>query len=115
MGRTQASGSFLLLQMSRVSGKPYFVYILWSVSALRFYIGISENPDARLLQHNSGISKWTSRYIPWEMVHVEPYANYSDARRRELLLKKQKGGVGFYTLTGLDSLRFRKKPPPSDS
>jgi putative endonuclease len=101
--------------MSRVSGRPYFVYILWSASASRFYTGISEDPDSRLLQHNAGLSKWTSRYPPWELVHVEPYANYSDARKRELALKRQKGGVGFYALTGLDPLRFRNKPTPSGS
>jgi len=39
--------------MSRVEGKPYFVYILWSACASRFYIGISEDPVHRLEQHNS--------------------------------------------------------------
>jgi putative endonuclease len=101
--------------MSRVSGKPYFVYVLWSSSASRFYIGISEDPDARLLQHNAGDSKWTSKYDSWELVHVEPCENYSEARKRELLLKKQKGGTGFYTLTGLDPTRFRKRPVPPGS
>jgi putative endonuclease len=101
--------------MSRVTGKPYFLYVLWSASASRFYIGISENAEARLLQHNSGVSQWTARYMPWELVYVEPHANYSEARKRELLLKKQKGGMGFYTLTGLDPLRFRKKPATSGS
>jgi predicted GIY-YIG superfamily endonuclease len=38
--------------MSRVSGKPYFVYILWSPAGRRFYIGISENLVYRLQQHN---------------------------------------------------------------
>jgi hypothetical protein len=31
--------------MSRVSGKAYFVYILWSPRARRFYTGLSENPQ----------------------------------------------------------------------
>jgi putative endonuclease len=101
--------------MSRVSGKPYFVYILWSVSAARFYIGISEDPEARLLQHNSGLSKWTARHIPWTLVRVEAYPNYSDARQREITLKKQKGGVGFYALTGLDASQFRRKATSSGS
>jgi putative endonuclease len=101
--------------MSRVTGKPYFVYVLWSVSASRFYIGVSENVDARLLQHNAGVSQWTARYTPWELIYVEPHANYSDARKRELLLKKQKGGAGFYGLTGLDPLRFRRKHASSGS
>jgi putative endonuclease len=94
--------------MSPVSGKPYFVYILWSASARKFYIGISEGPAARLMQHNSGVSKWTARHAPWEIVHVERMQDYSEARERELLLKRQKGGTGFYTLTGLDADRYAR-------
>ena len=92
--------------MSRVSGKDYFVYILWSKPACKFYIGVSEDPAVRLSQHNSGVSKWTARYVPWEIVHVERHETYSGARKRELLLKRQKGGTGFYTLTGLDPVQF---------
>jgi putative endonuclease len=94
--------------MSRVSSKDYFVYILWSKPARKFYIGISEDPAARLAQHNSGVSKWTARLVPWEMVHVERHEIYSGARKRELLVKRQKGGAGFYTLTGLDPVRFAR-------
>lgn len=87
--------------MSRVSDKPYFVYILWSPSASRFYIGISEDPEIRLLQHNAGGSKWTARHMPWEPVLVELYVKYSEARKREILLKKQKGGSGFFAISTL--------------
>jgi putative endonuclease len=94
--------------MSRVSGKSYWVYVLWSVSASRFYIGISENPSARLVQHNSGLSRWTARYMPWEIVWTESHSNYSQARRKEVYLKKQKGGTGFFLATGLDPIRFAR-------
>jgi putative endonuclease len=79
--------------MSRVCDKPHFVYILWSSSASRFYIGIREDPEVRLQQHNAGGSKWTARHMPWELVLVEHYVNYSEARKREILPKKQKGGL----------------------
>jgi predicted GIY-YIG superfamily endonuclease len=46
--------------MSRVSGKPYFVYVLRSPSGHRFYTGISEDPQHRADQHNQGISNWTA-------------------------------------------------------
>ena len=114
-GRAQAPGLFVLRLMSRVSGKAYFVYVLWSASGRKFYIGISEDPAARLLQHNSGISRWTARHLPWEIVHVQRHENYSEARKRELLLKRQKGGMGFFTLTGIDPVRFAKQPGFSGS
>jgi len=104
-----------LLFMSRVSSKPYFAYILWSPSAGRFYIGISEDPATRLAQHNSGMSKWSSRYTPWKLVLTERFENYADARKREVLLKQQKGGMGFYKQTGLDPSKFQRSVGSSGS
>jgi putative endonuclease len=92
--------------VSRVSDKPFFTYILWSPSGQRFYIGISEDPSHRLDQHNQGISRWTARYRPWQLVLVERFPCYTDARKRELLLKAQKSGQGFFQLTGLDPTMF---------
>ena len=88
--------------MSRVSDKPYFVYVLYSASGKRFYIGISDDASLRLEQHNQGISRWTSRHRPWTLVQVERFPSYRAARKRELQLKAQKSGGGFFALTGLD-------------
>ena len=88
--------------MSRVEGKPYFVYVLWSASVRRFYIGISDDPKLRLAQHNGDEPLgWTHRYRPWSLAYTERHPSYADARRRELQLKRQKGGAGFFALTGL--------------
>ncbi len=93
--------------MSRVSDKPYFVYVLWSARGRRFYIGISEEPPHRLEQHNFGdLAGWTTRYRPWELVFTELHPGYAEARRCELELKAQKGGRGFFAKTGLDPKRF---------
>ena len=86
--------------MSRVSNKPYYLYVIWSDASRRFYIGISEDPAHRLEQHNHGASKWTAKFGPWKLVQVEEYADYTGARKRELALKKQKGGNGLYKLLG---------------
>ena len=83
--------------MSRVSDKPYFLYVLWSPSAQRFYIGVNESLTARLEQHNSGtFAGWTKRHRPWRLVFSETHSNYAEARHRELDLKAQKGGTGFF-------------------
>ena len=93
--------------MSRVTNKPYYVYVLWSDTGQRFYIGISDSPADRLAQHNNGIQRaWTSRYRPWRIVHSEVFPTYSDARRREIELKSMKGGAGFFSKTGLDPAHF---------
>jgi len=93
--------------MTRVSNRPYFVYVLWSPSGHRFYIGISEDPQHRLLQHNSSnAAAWSRRHRPWELVYSERHPNYSEARRCELELKSQKGGKGFFAKTSLEAERF---------
>ncbi len=94
--------------MSRVSGKPYFVYVLWSASARRFYIGISENPAKRVEQHNRSQRGWSARYAPWRLVYSEEHGGYSTAKRRELQMKAQKGGDGFWKITGLDPAQFSR-------
>ena len=69
--------------MSRVTGKPYWVYVLWSVGLRRFYIGISDNPEHRLRQHNESGRGWTARGRPWMIVHTEFFPDYRTARSRE--------------------------------
>jgi putative endonuclease len=92
--------------MSRVSGKAYYVYVLWSPRARRFYIGISEDPDQRLTQHNQSGRGWSARHAPWQLVYSQRCENYSLARRHELQLKAQKHGDGFWKMTGLNAAHF---------
>ena len=82
----------------------YQVYVLQNKLG-RFYIGLSEDPERRLEQHNAGVSKWTRTYRPWTLVWRSDRMSLGDARRFESLLKRQKGGAGFFRIT-------RIKPPP---
>ena len=111
MGSVSQPGTepFPLSPMSRVSGKPDILYILWSQQGRRFYVGVSENPQRRLHQHNEGKSGWTARHRPWILVHEERYENYRTARLREIELKRQKGGQRFYQLTGLQPGRLHPR------
>jgi putative endonuclease len=79
----------------------YWVYALRSDRLPRFYIGLAEDVDARLRQHNQGRSQWTARYRPWRCVFRRAFPNLTEARQFENLLKRQKGGRGFYQHTGL--------------
>ncbi len=81
-------------------GKLYQVYVLRNSDGL-FYIGLSEDVALRLEQHNQGISKWTKSRGPWVLAWTSDRMELSEARKLENLLKKQKGGGGFYKLTGL--------------
>ena len=78
----------------------YQVYVLQN-AARRYYIGLTQDVALRLQQHNTGISTWTSSRGPWALVWTSHLLTLTDARKLENLLKRQKGGVGFYQRTGL--------------
>jgi putative endonuclease len=90
------------MQMNTLSGvdKPYQVYVLQNRNG-QLYIGISENVLIRLKQHNNGVSKWTSVRGPWSLIWTSAPMPLSEALKLEIRLKKQKGGAGFFALTGL--------------
>jgi len=81
--------------------QPYFVYVLWSERGRRFYVGLSEDPEKRLNQHNTAWSGWTARHQPWRLVNFKKCGNYREARKYEIELKAQKLGRGFFSRTGL--------------
>ena len=67
----------------------HFVYILYSESKDIFYKGESEQPLARLEEHNKNLSRYTSNKGPWKMVYLEECENKTEALRKEKMLKKQ--------------------------
>ena len=86
----------------------YSVYVLWSPTGRRFYVGVTGDVVKRLDEHNAGVSKWTSRYAgTWVVVCKKAFPGLGAARRYENLLKRQKGGQGFFLHTGLDPEDYR--------
>jgi len=69
----------------------YSVYILKSEVADRFYIGSGKDEVKRIEIHNSARARWTKRFQPWQIVHIERYATRVEAVRRERYLKSLKG------------------------
>ncbi|MCC5935745.1 MAG: GIY-YIG nuclease family protein [Lunatimonas sp.] len=49
----------------------YVVYILYSPSLGRFYVGPTEDLVDRLIRHNSGGNKSAKAGVPWTLVHSE--------------------------------------------
>src|SRR5436189_79920 len=64
----------------------YQVYVLRNTGG-RFYIGLSENVAARLLQHNNGVSRWTRSRGRWSLAWVSNSLLLSAARKLERHLK----------------------------
>jgi len=69
----------------------YYVYILKSEIKEKTYVGFTNNLERRIKEHNSGKSKFTSKYIPWRVVYREQVETLAKARARELYLKSAAG------------------------
>lgn len=63
----------------------YSVYILFSNSANRFYIGQTNNLEERLIRHNNGYEKSTSPYKPWTLV----LSINKDSRGEAMILERK--------------------------
>jgi len=69
----------------------YFIYAISSIKRTYIYVGISDNPERRIDQHNKGYNKTTKPYIPFKTILIEKYNNRSEARQREKYLKSGYG------------------------
>ncbi|MFA6042433.1 MAG: GIY-YIG nuclease family protein [Patescibacteria group bacterium] len=65
----------------------FYVYLLRSKKDQSYYIGQTEDVDARLQRHNNGYVSSTRRRVPWVLVGFETYPTRSAARWREFELK----------------------------
>ncbi|MGH9803595.1 MAG: GIY-YIG nuclease family protein [Candidatus Acidiferrales bacterium] len=70
---------------------PVFIfYILQSESTGRYYIGQTNNLDARVVRHNSGWTRSGRNRGPWRLVYAEEFSTRSEAVRREREVKRWK-------------------------
>ena len=79
----------------------YRVYVLRNPKG-RFYIGVSEDVDRRVEDHNCGKSRWAKDRGSWALVWQSQKLSLGDARKLENLLKRQKGGSGYHRITGIN-------------
>lgn len=76
--------------------ESYFVYII-ACAENRKYIGVTNDWRRRLGEHNDKsyyVPQWTKRFNDWRIVYLRKFDNYTEARKWEINLKKQKGGIG---------------------
>ena len=66
----------------------FFVYIIKNPDN-KLYIGISENPEQRLKNHNSNQgAQFTKHKTVFQIVFLEKYNDLSQARKREIQIKR---------------------------
>jgi len=77
---------------------PHLVYILFSQSRDRYYIGSCTDVEQRLIRHNAGATLSTKSGRPWKVVYFETHSTKTEALKRENYLKRLKSRVYLETL-----------------
>ncbi|GCC51606.1 endonuclease [Chryseotalea sanaruensis] len=79
----------------------FFVYALKSLSRAYIYVGLTNDVDRRVGEHNTGQNRTTKAYRPFDVVFVESFPTRVEARKREIYLKS---GIGKEFLKNLKTL-----------
>ena len=66
----------------------FYVYVIKSLQDNSLYKGITENYYKRIEDHNEGLSTYTSRKTPWQLIYLEVYEIKREGLIREKVLKK---------------------------
>ena len=79
----------------------YFVYILFSLSKNRYYIGYTSNLEERLIRHNQKAKSFTGSVNDWVIVYREIFLTKEEAIARESKIKSWKSRVKIEELVKL--------------
>ncbi|MWB96309.1 GIY-YIG nuclease family protein [Flavobacterium sp. GA093] len=71
----------------------FTVYILFSESKNKFYIGYSSNLQERIIRHNQKSKGFTGNVNDWKVVFTENYESKDLAHERELQIKSWKSRI----------------------
>ena len=71
----------------------WYVYIIYSESIDRYYVGSTSNIELRLERHNAGWGRYTKRGIPWVLKYKEEFETKSEAIKRENEIKRMKSRI----------------------
>ena len=69
----------------------YYVYVLYSKTLKKRYVGMCADLRKRVAEHNHGESIFTKGGKPWNLIYYQAFINKKDARKEELFLKSGKG------------------------
>jgi putative endonuclease len=69
----------------------YYVYAIKSLVRNYIYVGLTNDIERRIDQHNKGENRSTKAYKPFKLIHKEQFETRVEARKREKYLKS---GIG---------------------
>ena len=69
----------------------FFVYAISSIHRNYIYVGLTDNLQRRIQQHNLGYNKTTKPYKPFILIFNESFPTRQEARIKEKFLKAGSG------------------------
>jgi predicted GIY-YIG superfamily endonuclease len=81
-----------------------YVYCLSNAVNKEIYVGISNDVERRLLEHNKGRNRYTKAFVPWKVIFIEPHPDYMAARVREKYFKSAAGKKHLHKILNAGSL-----------
>jgi putative endonuclease len=69
----------------------YYVYAISSLKRNYIYVGLTDNIERRLSEHNTGKNKTTKPYCPFVVIYFEECNSRIEARNREKYFKSGSG------------------------
>lgn len=68
----------------------HYVYILENKYG-KHYVGLTDNVNRRLAEHNRGNITSTAKYRPWELIHFAGFPDRKKTAEYEMYLKSGSG------------------------
>ena len=69
----------------------FYTYAIKSNEKNYIYVGLTNNPDRRISEHNNKKERTTRSYAPFKTILIEEHENRVTARKREKYLKSGAG------------------------
>ena len=92
----------------------YRVYVIQNRTG-KFYVGLTEDVDRRIAQHNVDVAKWTRGKGIWTLIWQSDALPLSEAQKLENPLKRQKGGHRLVHLIGVLPRQAHNPAPQAES
>ncbi len=72
---------------------PFIVYILYSSTKNKFYIGYTSDLEERIIRHNQKSKGFTGNTNDWKIVYTETFLTKTEAIAREKQIKSWKSRI----------------------
>ncbi|MES2864235.1 MAG: GIY-YIG nuclease family protein [Bacteroidota bacterium] len=72
---------------------PFIVYIIFSSTKDKFYIGLTSDLEEKIIRHNQRSKGFTGNTNDWKIVYTENYSTKTEALAREKQIKSWKSRI----------------------